>query len=100
MGFDHSGDPKLSGDKELVGTCSVAGFSVIDKFSDLTVLLQPVHCIYRPQVEQAWKATGFVKLQKVVFPPSSRFDVNMMPFRMGDKASQHRFQRSSGATGP
>ena len=32
--------------------------AVIDKSSDLTVLLQPLHCIYRPQVEEAWKAGG------------------------------------------
>ena len=75
----------LSGDKELVGNCPVA--DVIDEAADLTVLLQPVHRIYRPQVEEAWEAVGFVKLQRVVFPPSSGIDVNMMPFRMGDKAS-------------
>ncbi|CAL1136543.1 unnamed protein product [Cladocopium goreaui] len=77
----------LNGDKELVGNCSVA--DVIDESTvqDLTVLLQPVLRVYRPQLKEAWKATGFVKLQKVAFPPSSGIDVNMMPFRMGDKAS-------------
>ena len=32
---------------------------------DLTVLLQPVLRVYRLQLKEAWKATGFVKLQKV-----------------------------------
>eukprot|EP00435_Cladocopium_sp_Y103_P052432 s956_g16.t1 len=77
----------LNGDKELVGNCPVA--DVIDESAaqDLTVLLQPVLRVYRPQLKEAWKATGFVQLQKVAFPPSSGIDVNMMPFRMGDKAS-------------
>eukprot|EP00438_Fugacium_kawagutii_P028070 Skav223919 [mRNA] locus=scaffold2593:279828:281000:+ [translate_table: standard] len=77
----------LSGSQELLGNCLVADVINEATAQDLTVVLQPVLRVYRPQLRAAWKSTGFVKLKRVAFPPSSGIDINMMPFRMGDKAS-------------
>eukprot|EP00438_Fugacium_kawagutii_P031861 Skav224114 [mRNA] locus=scaffold2427:168159:169367:- [translate_table: standard] len=77
----------LSGSQELLGNCLVADVINESTAQDLTVVLQPVLRAYRPQLRAAWKSTGFVKLKRVAFPPSSGIDINMLPFTMGWKAS-------------